>query len=169
MELETKESGLKIATLVDGTGSRPVVGDTVLMHYELWLNAGSMSSNYDHDKEEYIDDIYESTYDEKSPFSGPIELVVGRSTPKDEVYSHGESIDGLDEALLEMKVGGKVSLDIPPHLGYGSEGASSFHTFHGYRTPPNQWMRCNIELVEIKSAPDLKEETPDSGPAYEAL
>ena len=144
-----KENGLKITVLEEGTGSRPKNGQTVLMHYELWLTAGTMSSNYDYKNEKYVHDIYDSTYDEMNPYSGPVEITIGEKTPFDEVYIKGQSIQGLDEALLEMKIGGKCALFIPSHLAYGSGGGSSFHTFHGYRTPPNQSIRCNIELVDI--------------------
>ena len=77
-------------------------------------------------------------------------FVVGNETPKDEVYRKGDSIKGLDEALLDMRVSGKRKLLVPPDLAYGGEGASSFHTFHGYRTPPNSGLEITIELVEIK-------------------
>jgi len=143
-------TGLEIAILKEGDGEIPKVGQTVLMHYELWGGKGVTSSNYDYDNEEYIDDIYDSTYDENNPYGGPIEIIIGQGTPKDELYTKGESIKGLDEALLSMKVGGKCALLIPPHLAYGEEGGSSFHTFHGYRTPPHKHIKCNIELVSIK-------------------
>ena len=169
MELETKENGLGAATMVEGGGPRPIAGDTVLIHYEIWLGEGVASSNYDHDNEAYVDSLHDSTYDEENPFSGPIEITIGTETPKDEVYQRGQSIAGLDEALLEMKVGGKMALDIPPHLAYGEEGASSFHTFHGYRTPPHNSIRCNIELVEIKASLEPKKEIAACGPAYEAV
>ena len=149
-----KPSGLKISKLKEGSGDTPSPGQTVLMHYEIWLGKGATSSNYDYDKKEYIDDIYDSTYDEKNPFSGPIEIIIGKATPKDEIYTKGESIEGLDEALLSMRVGDKCFLLIPPRLAYGEKGASSFHTFHGYRTTPNETIKCNIELVEIKSSED---------------
>ena len=45
MELETKDSGLKFAVIVEGTGSQPAAGDTVLMHYEIWVGEGVTSSN----------------------------------------------------------------------------------------------------------------------------
>jgi len=149
MTQETTESGLKITILKEGDGKSPKSGQTVMMHYELWANEGVTSSLYDYDKKEYVDDIFYSTYDEKNPFSGPIPITIGTSTPKDDVYSMGESIKGLDEALLAMKVGDRWDLVIPAELAYGEEGASSFHTFHGYRAPPNQGIRCNIELVKI--------------------
>ena len=144
-----KESGLKMSILKKTIGPQPTIGQTVLVHYELWLNNGTMTSNYDYEKEEYIHDIYDNTYDEKNPFNGPIEIIIGKKTPKDEVYTKGDSIKGLDEALLTMSIGSKAALFIPSDLAYADEGASSFHTFHGYRTPPNQTVRCNIELVDI--------------------
>ena len=149
MTQETTESGLKITILRNGDGESPKMGQTVMMHYELWANEGVTSSLYDYDKKKYVDDISYSTYDEKNPFSGPIPIKIGSSTPKDDIYSKGESIEGLDQALMSMKVGDRWSLVIPAELGYGEEGASSFHTFHGYRAPPNQGIRCNIELVDI--------------------
>ena len=143
---------LEITTLKGGTGQKPSTGQTVLMHYEIWVGDGATTSNYDYDNKDYLDTIYDSTYDENNPFSGPIEITIGKYTPKDEVYSKGQSIVGLDMALQSMKIGGKAALLIPPELAYGTEGASSFHTFHGYRTPPDQPIRCNIELVDIVTA-----------------
>ena len=142
-------SNLDMVILKEGQGNIPTAGQTVLMHYEIWAGEGVTSSAYDYDNKEYVDDIYYSTYDSSIPLSGPIEIRIGSRTPKDEVYTKRDSIEGLDEALLSMKIGTKCKLRIPPELAYGEEGASSFHTFHGYRTPPNKEIRCNIELVDI--------------------
>jgi peptidylprolyl isomerase len=144
------ESGLKYSKIHEGRGRRPEIGETVSVHYELFLGQGTTSSNYDHENGEYVDEAYDSTYDEENPFSGPVDFVVGKHTPKDEQYSKGDSIEGFDEALLDMRPGEKRKLVIPSELAYGQEGASSFHTFHGYRTPPNTAIVCNIELVEIR-------------------
>ncbi len=143
-----KASGLEIETIATGEGVSPSVGDTVLIHYELHLGTGTSSSLYDYDKQCYIDNQVDSTYEE--PFAAPIKIVVGAETAKDGLYSEGDSIKGLDEALLEMKVGGKKRLIIPSDLAYGPEGGSSFHTFHGYRTPPHRNLDLVVELVEIK-------------------
>ena len=145
----TTESGLKYSTIQEGDGRSPKVGETVSVHYELFLGRGTSTSNYDAESDEYIDEIYESTYDEKNPFNGPVEFVIGKYTPKDDLYSEGDSILGFDEMFLDMRIGEKRSLIIPSELAYGEEGASSFHTFHGYRMPPNSDMICNIELVKI--------------------
>jgi len=150
MDTET----LLIEVLKEGSGETPKMGQSVLMHYELWTGEGVTSSLYDYDQCEYVDNIYYSTYDTSIPLSGPIKICIGAKTPKDEVYTKGQSIEGIDRALLGMKVGEKVALTIPADLAYGDEGASSFHTFHGYRTPPYMPIRCNIEIVEI-----LEEET----------
>ena len=147
--LTTTKSGLEINITNVGEGETPKIGDTVLMHYELWISEGASSSLYDYDEAKYVDSIHYSTKDAALPISGPIEIIIGNQTPKDEVYRKGDSILGLDEALLSLREGGSCELSILPDLAYGEEGASSFHTFHGYRSPPNQTIRCNIELVEI--------------------
>jgi len=144
----TKESGLKIETIIEGDGAYPTVGDTILMHYVLHLGAGVSSSLYDYDKHCYVDELVDSTYE--GPLAGPIKIIIGKETAKDGIYEAGDSIRGLDEALLEMKVGSKNRLFIPSELAYGIEGGSSFHTFHGYRTPPNSGLEITVELVQIK-------------------
>jgi len=163
-----KESGLRMIELATGKGEVPTLGQKVSVHYEIFFGEGTSTSNYDEVAEEYIDCLYDSTYEDK-PFSGPIDIVVGKETPKDEIYTRGESIKGFSEALLEMKVGAKRKLFIPANLAYGKEGASSFHTFFGYRIPPNRDLACTIELMEIKeTAAELTEKT-FKGPAYEAV
>ena len=138
---------LKIETIVEGTGQAPVVGDKVLIHYVLCLGTGTSSSNYDYDKHCYVDVLEDSTYE--GPLAGPIPIVVGTETKKDKLYTEGDSIQGLNQALTQMKVGSKCRLIIPSHLGYGKEGGSSFHTFHGYRTPPHRDLDMVVELIEI--------------------
>ena len=43
-------SELKIEVLEQGSGEKPKKGDTVSMHYILYLGDGVSSSNYDYDK-----------------------------------------------------------------------------------------------------------------------
>jgi len=144
----TTENDLKIEIIEEGAGEHPSKGDIALIHYILYLGAGVSSSLYDYDKHCYIDDLVDSTYE--GPLAGPIKIVIGSGTAKDGLYVKGDSIRGLDEALLKMKVGTKSRLLIPSELAYGPEGASSFHTFHGYRTPPNRNLDMVVELLEIK-------------------
>jgi len=116
-----KTSGLKMMEIEKGTGSTPEVGQTVIAHYEIYFGEGTATSNYDYDNGTYIDELCDSTYDESKPFFGPVDFVIGQETPKDDLYKKGDSIKGLDEAFLSMKVGGKRKLIIPPELAYGAE------------------------------------------------
>jgi len=165
MQEIVKKSGLRVIPMKEGSGNSPRVGQVVLAHYEIYFGEGASTSNYDYERDEYVEDQYDSTYEEK-PFSGPVEFVIGQETAKDDTYTKGDSIAGFDQAFLEMKVGDQVKLFIPAALAYGEEGASSFHAFFGYRIPPNRDLNCILELVEIKG--DEKVSTnPERGPAYE--
>jgi peptidylprolyl isomerase len=163
-----KDSGLRMLLEKTGDGETPNLGDKVSVHYEIWLGEGTTSSNYDYDNEEYVNVMYDSTYEEK-PFSGPIDIVLGQLTPKDDTYSKGDSLLGFDEALLEMKVGEKRKLFIPAELAYGELGSSSFHNPFGYRIPPDQSIACAVELVAIKESASAREQKTFKGPAYEAV
>ena len=160
------DSGLRMIVLQEGEGLKPTIGQRVRAHYEIYFGEGSSSSHYDYAKCEYVDELYDSTYEEK-PFGGPVEFVIGQETPKDDTYSKGDSIKGFDEAFLDMRVGEKRTAFIPHSLAYGEEGASSFHTFFGYRVPPFRDLSCTIELVEIKELEDKKSSPVSKGPAYE--
>jgi peptidylprolyl isomerase len=90
----TTESGLKYVDLVEGSGSSPKLGDTVVVHYTGWLENGKK---------------FDSSVDRKEPF----EFVLGV----------GQVIKGWDEGVASMKPGGKRRLTIPAKLGYGASGA----------------------------------------------
>jgi|10_taG_2_1085330.scaffolds.fasta_scaffold54252_2 hypothetical protein len=134
--------------ITEGEGKIPVHGDAVLIDYTMTFGEGVGSSTYDYDNDSYVDCLVATTHDE-GPYSGPIPIVIGLDTLKDKLYKEGDSVVGLDDALLGMKVGSKHRVFIPPELGYGVEGGSGFHTFHGYRTPPGRGMDIIIEIVRI--------------------
>jgi peptidylprolyl isomerase len=92
----TTESGLKYYDFVEGEGTTPEAGQTVVVHYTGWLEDGTK---------------FDSSLDRGEPFSFPI--------------GTGSVIPGWDEGVATMKVGGKRQLLIPSELGYGENGAGS--------------------------------------------
>lgn len=55
----------------------------------------------------------------------------------------GEVIEGWNEALQGMKVGGKRKIFVPSRIGYGARGKPP-------TIPPNANLEFDIELLEIK-------------------
>lgn len=54
----------------------------------------------------------------------------------------GALIEGFEQGLLGMKVGGKRRLEIPPELGYGEDGFPP-------DIPANATLVFELELVEV--------------------
>ena len=115
---ETK-SGLQFEDTVVGTGASPTAGQTCVMHYTgwLWVN-GAKGSKFD------------SSVDRGQPFTFPI--------------GQGRVIKGWDEGVATMKIGGKRTLLIPPHLGYGDRGAG------GGKIPPGATLLFEVELLGVR-------------------
>lgn len=109
-----KAESLKVEEVVVGKGRAVKAGDKVKVHYTGRLTNG--------------------TEFDSSRGRAPIDFVVGR----------GQVIKGWDQGLLEMKVGGKRRLTIPPSLAYGERGAG------GGKVPPNATLIFDTELVGIE-------------------
>ena len=108
----TTPSGLRITDLVVGDGAEAIAGQTVSVNYRGTLANGTE---------------FDSSYG-RGPFSFPL--------------GGGRVIQGWDEGVAGMKVGGKRKLVIPPDLAYGDRGA-------GGVIPPNATLTFEVELLRI--------------------
>lgn len=111
---------VKIDTVV-GQGREAEPGFNVTVHYTGWL--------YDASKPDNKGEKFDSSVDRKEPF---VFFLGG-----------GQVIQGWDEGFAGMKVGGKRTLVIPPHMGYGEYGA-------GGVIPPNATLVFDVELLGVK-------------------
>ena len=63
-------------------------------------------------------------------------------TPLSITLGIGQVIQGWDQGVPGMKVGGERRLTIPPHLGYGNRSVGSI--------PPNSTLIFEVNLLEVK-------------------
>ena len=68
---------------------------------------------------------------------------VGTGKPYDFMLGASQVIEGWDEGVAGMKVGGKRQLRIPPDLAYGKAGYSTV-------IPPDSTLIFDVRLVDVK-------------------
>ncbi len=107
------QTQLKVEDSVIGTGKQVKKGDTVVIHYKGTLTDGS---------------TFDSSYTRGTPFETQIGV--------------GQVIQGWDEGVVGMKVGGKRKLTIPPELGYGSRAVGPI--------PANSTLIFEVELIDVQ-------------------
>jgi len=100
-----------------GTGTTAAVGQTLLVNYTGWL--------YDDTKSDKKGDQFDA-----SASGQPFVFKLG----------YGQVIQGWDEGVPGMKVGGLRKLIVPSELAYGRTGAGS-------KIPPNATLVFEIELL----------------------
>ena len=108
---------LKIEDLVLGSGKAAVKGALITTQYRGWLEDGTE---------------FDSSYSRGKPF----QCVIGTR----------RVIQGWDQGLMGMQVGGKRKLWVPAHLGYCERQVGSI--------PPNSNLVFEIELLEVLTRDD---------------
>ncbi|WP_028465548.1 FKBP-type peptidyl-prolyl cis-trans isomerase [Nisaea denitrificans] len=116
---ESPPDRLTVLDMVPGTGTTATENASVTVHYTGWLLDGTK---------------FDSSHDRNQPFT----FTLGA----------GRVIQGWDQGVVGMKVGGKRELVIPSKLAYGARGA-------GGVIPPNAPLRFEVELISV-SAPKFK-------------
>jgi peptidyl-prolyl cis-trans isomerase A (cyclophilin A) len=107
-------SGLAYFMIKEGDGEQATAGKTVSVHYTGKLTDGTK---------------FDSSHDRNAPIEFPL--------------GEGKVIKGWDEGIALLKVGGKSTFIIPPHLAYGARGA-------GGVIPPNATLIFEVELMQVK-------------------
>ena len=110
----TTPTGLRYKIVAGGSGAKPRWGQKLKAHYTGYLLTGN---------------LFDSSYSRRAP----LEFAVGM----------GNVISGWDEALLDMAVGERRILWVPPSLAYGPRGAG------GGAIPPNAVLVFYVELVAL--------------------
>lgn len=108
------KSGINIEIMTEGKGNSPKQGQMVTVHYTGWLTDSTK---------------FDSSVDRGQPFKFQLGV--------------GQVIQGWDEGVATMKLGGKSKFTIPPDLGYGAQGA-------GGVIPPNATLIFEVELLGIQ-------------------
>ncbi|GEN06755.1 peptidylprolyl isomerase/FKBP-type peptidyl-prolyl cis-trans isomerase FkpA [Myxococcus fulvus] len=105
---------LKVEDSKVGTGTEATAGKSVTVHYVGTLTNGQK---------------FDSSRDRGQGFTFRL--------------GAGQVIQGWDQGVAGMKVGGVRKLTIPPELGYGSRGA-------GGVIPPNATLVFEVELLDVR-------------------
>jgi hypothetical protein len=121
----TTESGLTIIHIREGDGESPNMGDFVEVHYTGWLEEDGTK--------------FDSSVDRGQPST----------------FALGQVIEGWNEGLQLMRVGGLARLIIPSELAYGEAGRPSI--------PPNANLIFDVELLGVEPVATPQPDDDDGG------
>lgn len=131
-EAEELESGLQIHYLERGEGPQPAQGQMVEVDYAGYFEDGTL-----------FDTSMEDVAVEGGVFNQQRKDQIGYNPMVVPYGPDAPVIAGFREGIQQMKVGDRVVLFIPSHLGYGERGA-------GGVIPPNTDLIFELEMVGIQ-------------------
>ena len=105
---------LIIEDIIVGQGAEAVKHSIITVNYTGWLEDGTK---------------FDSSL---NPGREPLRFTLGA----------GQMIQGFDQGIVGMKVGGKRKLTIPPNLGYGSQDKGII--------PPNSTLIFELDLLIVE-------------------
>ena len=114
-------TSLQKQDVVAGTGAEATKGKMVRVHYTGWLYDKAAANNRG------------TKFDSSKDGGEPFDFSLGA----------GEVIQGWDEGVAGMKVGGTRVLTIPPAMGYGARGAGGI-------IPPNATLVFEVDLLDVR-------------------
>jgi peptidyl-prolyl cis-trans isomerase A (cyclophilin A) len=114
LQFQRKESGLYYLDVQQGSGAQAVTGDTAYVKY-----TGKFLDGY----------VFDTNVGKNDTLKFPI--------------NQGYVLQGFDEGITYMRVGGKAMFLVPSYLGYGESG---------YFMPSYTPILFDVELVRIKPA-----------------
>lgn len=125
-DMDRRPTGLWVQDVVEGDGARADSGDIVTVHYVGRLPNGN-------------------TFDSSRERGEPFEVALG----------YGRVIDGWDQGIVGMHVGGQRRLVIPPAMGYGASGTGPI--------PGNATLVFDVELLDVENrVPEGGDESADT-------
>lgn len=127
---EELPSGLRILKLKEGTGEKPKIGQTANVYYAGWLADGTLFDTN-------IEDVARkfAVFDQRRMDQGGYSMTAMVCSPQASI------VPGFREGLLTLKVGDKVRLFIPKHLGFGPQQYGPI--------PGDSELVFDLEMVEI--------------------
>jgi FKBP-type peptidyl-prolyl cis-trans isomerase len=111
-------SGLQYKDLRVGSGSEAKLGDTAVIHFVGWVDKNGQRGR----------EIYNSRKERE-----PVSFVIGTD----------KVLQGWNDGVIGMQVGGTRLIRIPPELGYGAKAIEDV-------VPSNSYLQFIIELLELK-------------------
>ena len=125
---------LLIFLVLIACNNKEVIMENGLIIKDKLVGEGSVASKYSIVTVHYIGRLENGkTFDSSKQIGKePIRFTLGA----------GQVIEGWDQGIIGMKVGGQRKLIIPPNLGYGDQDMGVI--------PPNSTLIFNVELIEVE-------------------